>query len=437
MTFPFFLSIQEGQAALDSLSALKSAQHDLFEAWRLKNPNVSLEEVQPSSSFGVNPSPTPSSSTTSISSNRLSEETSSPQDFRNQKEPSIQTLLGRNSNRPDLRTSNSNDNNNIDVIDFKQPEKNDGLFGFDVRNILGFGGGGNKASSSSSSSPTSEIPYNVNRNKANDFGFDSSTISSLSSQMATLGGGDPYGSSTRRIDDNIGVGGDTFRYPTLNPSKSVRMSKHQETQGFAPSSNQTARYYQTITHQNQSQRNREIHVEDTYHQLQMPSVQHYNQAKSDYPSISNNRPSLPTPPHLTSHNPTLMPTPLHQTNSSHPSSSSSIYSNPYPLPPGIITSPTSTITASKPQPGPSIMSSGGSVTSQASQLMGNSIATSSSTTKIQEETSTARTESGVPLRLLLIPSELIDRFMELARRNTEANKETCGLLMGKLVSFLF
>jgi len=34
----------------------------------------------------------------------------------------------------------------------------------------------------------------------------------------------------------------------------------------------------------------------------------------------------------------------------------------------------------------------------------------------------------------LIPSTLIEKFVDLAHWNTEANKETCGLLMGHLVS---
>lgn len=37
-----------------------------------------------------------------------------------------------------------------------------------------------------------------------------------------------------------------FKYPTLRPSHSIRMAKHQTGQGFAPSSEHSAVYFQTV-----------------------------------------------------------------------------------------------------------------------------------------------------------------------------------------------
>lgn len=41
-------------------------------------------------------------------------------------------------------------------------------------------------------------------------------------------------------------------------------------------------------------------------------------------------------------------------------------------------------------------------------------------------------EGGVPLRTTFLPPQLRDSFLEVARKNTENNLETCGILCGKL-----
>lgn len=41
-------------------------------------------------------------------------------------------------------------------------------------------------------------------------------------------------------------------------------------------------------------------------------------------------------------------------------------------------------------------------------------------------------ENGMPLRKVLIPDSIINRFLELASNNTRKNTETCGVLAGKL-----
>jgi STAM-binding protein len=46
----------------------------------------------------------------------------------------------------------------------------------------------------------------------------------------------------------------------------------------------------------------------------------------------------------------------------------------------------------------------------------------------------ATTEGGEPLRTLIIPSSLISTFVSIADKNTRANLETCGLLMGTMDS---
>jgi len=227
------------------------------------------------------------------------------------------------------------------------------LFGFDVRNILGFGagGGGKTPPISTQTSNSIELPYVSSKSK----GYDFDPMSTMSSQFATLG--------------SEGTG--TLKYPTLNPTLSIRMTKHQETQGFAPSSNQTARYYQTLNESIPNhQTSREIPFNSDSSRFQMPSAQHFNSTCFDYPSTSSlnaNKPPLPTPPHLKPHDPTGFPTAIHQ--NQNPTSS---YSNPYPLPQGVSSS--STLTAPKPQPGSSgTMSGGGSVTSQANFLMGGTL----------------------------------------------------------------
>ncbi|KAK5173169.1 uncharacterized protein LTR77_003291 [Saxophila tyrrhenica] len=48
--------------------------------------------------------------------------------------------------------------------------------------------------------------------------------------------------------------------------------------------------------------------------------------------------------------------------------------------------------------------------------------------------STATTESGTPLRPLLLPPSLRTTFLNLAHANTLANLETCGILCGTLIS---
>ncbi len=48
------------------------------------------------------------------------------------------------------------------------------------------------------------------------------------------------------------------------------------------------------------------------------------------------------------------------------------------------------------------------------------------------DTSDFRFDQG-PLRSVLIPGAMIDQFIRIAQPNTSADKETCGLLMGKMV----
>ena len=47
---------------------------------------------------------------------------------------------------------------------------------------------------------------------------------------------------------------------------------------------------------------------------------------------------------------------------------------------------------------------------------------------------TAQTEGGAPLRPMFLPANLISQFVEIAQPNTDRNIETCGLLLGRLVS---
>ncbi|GAA5877865.1 hypothetical protein JCM16303_000265 [Sporobolomyces ruberrimus] len=44
----------------------------------------------------------------------------------------------------------------------------------------------------------------------------------------------------------------------------------------------------------------------------------------------------------------------------------------------------------------------------------------------------AQTEAGNPLRPMFLPARLVPHFLEVARKNTERNIETCGLLLGHL-----
>lgn len=44
----------------------------------------------------------------------------------------------------------------------------------------------------------------------------------------------------------------------------------------------------------------------------------------------------------------------------------------------------------------------------------------------------AVTEGGSPLRIVVCPAKIMDKFLELARPNTNKNLETCGILSGTL-----
>jgi STAM-binding protein len=46
---------------------------------------------------------------------------------------------------------------------------------------------------------------------------------------------------------------------------------------------------------------------------------------------------------------------------------------------------------------------------------------------------TATTESGDPLRRVNTPLSILDRFLDIAAKNTRNNLETCGILCGHLV----
>jgi STAM-binding protein len=48
--------------------------------------------------------------------------------------------------------------------------------------------------------------------------------------------------------------------------------------------------------------------------------------------------------------------------------------------------------------------------------------------------SSARTESGAPLRSVFLPSSLRGTFLKVAQSNTARNLETCGILCGTLIS---
>ena len=48
-----------------------------------------------------------------------------------------------------------------------------------------------------------------------------------------------------------------------------------------------------------------------------------------------------------------------------------------------------------------------------------------------------QTNNTYGFRDVLVPTELISKFMALAQPNTNKNVETCGILCGKLVSFSY
>ncbi|KIY64646.1 JAB1/MPN domain-containing protein [Cylindrobasidium torrendii FP15055 ss-10] len=49
-----------------------------------------------------------------------------------------------------------------------------------------------------------------------------------------------------------------------------------------------------------------------------------------------------------------------------------------------------------------------------------------------DEANQSKTERGVPLKTVYLPRACLHRFVAIAKANTMVNKETCGLLLGKM-----
>ncbi|PWN44957.1 hypothetical protein IE81DRAFT_345028 [Ceraceosorus guamensis] len=167
-------------------------------------------------------------------------------------------------------------------------------------------------------------------------------------------------------------------YPTLRPSHSIRMAKHQTNQGFAPSSDRAATYFQT-THSTAGA---------SVGGVQMP---------------------LPRP----TDDADLAASALRAIGLGGSSSSSAQTAMSYP----------------------SVAASNHSATRRlrGDEVERQALALASRRARAPK----THTEGGEELRSIFVPSSLISRFVSLAESNTTRNIETCGLLMGRLYNDAF
>lgn len=316
---------EKGQWNLDQLSQVKVKVVDRFEAWRRLNPDVPLNVI-------------------------------AKKDVelkREQLRPMPST--GMMETRP---SSSSSNNHTAPTIDYVKPDRSSSHLGFDVRDILGH----------------DRRSLALNRSHRNAAPIASSPFTSSPLQ--------PFTHSHSRPGSSADLA-PAILYPSLRPTKSIRMNSHQISQGFAPRSEQTYSYYQ----------------------IQSPFSSNTAAGGPGGPSFPVPSTSIAFP--VQSVRPLPMPMPSH----SQPSMNIQY--------PDISQSHTQRNNLAPP-----------TVEQEAIRLlqMGSNDQHARSKMTIRGST----TEGGEHLRSLIIPSTLISRFVSIAEMNTKANVETCGLLMGTI-----
>lgn len=108
---------------------------------------------------------------------------------------------------------------------------------------------------------------------------------------------------------------------------------------------------------------------------------------------------------------------------------------PSPQPLGSAPRPSPPVSADRlpfPYPTVSQQSTGARPASTSVEGQARSLLQSSSQSTAPSTIRGTTTEGGEPLRTLIIPASLLATFVSIAERNTRANVETCGLLMGTI-----
>lgn len=327
----------KGQKSLDLLSKVKLQVVDRFEAWRRAHPNEDLGEWKQT---------VPARAL----ENDKSEKKQMPM-------PSKSNSHDQNPRASSGQALSSGNNERSTGLRYIKPDRSSN--GLDVRDILGYGTSQfsqtNKGTNGSTKgAPKSGLPYSTP-----NLAFTTNPLQ-------------PFSHSHSKAPKSTFQKYNGLEYPTLRPMSSIRMNNHQESQGFAPRSEQTFQYYQIAT-----------------------STDHHPAASFPQPT-SNDRPGPSFPQPQPARPPKSLPSPS------------------FPKPDvGSLTSSMGQWNLGSPASRPSM------VETQAQSLL-------------SSNTLHATTEGGEALRALVIPERLISRFVQIADKNTARNIETCGLLMGTI-----
>ncbi|KAK4051125.1 hypothetical protein OIO90_004866 [Microbotryomycetes sp. JL221] len=158
---------------------------------------------------------------------------------------------------------------------------------------------------------------------------------------------------------------------------------------------------------------------------QPPPQQHtYAHAASIQPPHSA-RPALPIPPTVPNPNSFVLPSPGMET----PTTQWSSHTLPHPMPPPSTAESWQPATAELTRKSSSIASLPPALARSTSSPRASNLL---SGTNQPFDECLGQTESGQPLRNVIVPSDLVPSFVGLASDNTKRGIETCGLLMGTL-----
>ncbi|KAN0064144.1 hypothetical protein ACQY0O_003311 [Thecaphora frezii] len=418
---------RDGQELLDAISRLKAELASRYDEWYALHPEDKKQYRNPNSFAAATETQSESSRSSTPARAHATD--------------------GCPSSRSSSRTATAVEDEG--GILFRKPYRDDE--GFDVRRILGFG----KSSADPASRPKRETPKEI-AYQPPSMSFTSSPLDpfALSHAEAKPSRGSPASASKSRSKGDI----KDIAYPVLQSKPSVRMSRHQVQQGFAPSSNATARYYQTLRpgdiapHASSSgSGNSGSGAASTSSQTAiptpMPGAPALPPQQPGYAQMPVVQPSGTAPPPP----PPLQPKPRALRG---PLPAVPAYPQDMPLPFGVSRDthgPPTPITITT-----TAMSAASSASSQmptphhASLVQGLDQvslddAGTPSTHLISQEAATllshpatssgdvqAYTEGGVALRPLEIPQSIFGTFLALASSNTVRNLETCALLLATL-----
>ena len=217
----------EGQELLDSISAVKADLATRYDAWFALSQEEKDRYREPSRSGSIKkPSSGRHHETTPTGSLRSSGKRSPENSLR--RHPGHPVSY---SNAPPSRPQDQD----AGGITFIKPDRSDD--GFDVRKILGYRKSAPEAKREVPKEIVYQPPSTFTSSPLDPFTHSHAKTSSLPRASVSPTSYNPSSSSSSSKP--------VLAYPALRPRLSHRMSVHQTQQGFAPSNNATARYYQT------------------------------------------------------------------------------------------------------------------------------------------------------------------------------------------------